>query len=187
MLALAQLVLGTPSSCGVWGDLSWQWHLGQSLSPLSVFSTAVASNTTIKGLVCVQESFRLARDNEDTGINPTLRLSTHQVLGQSRGPVQLGSPSTQGCPSTGSEVASGRAGGADAEVHTPTRMWMSVRGHETASAGQWEVSLDRHRWGNMLTNAGFFHPPVHPHVPRPPGAAGLLPQVGLNLICARPM
>lgn len=42
---------------------------------LSVFDAAVVSGTTIKRLVCVQESFGLARNGEEAGTKPTLMLS----------------------------------------------------------------------------------------------------------------
>jgi len=121
----------------------------------SVFAAAVVSGTTIKGLMCARESFGLAQDREDAGTKPTPRLSRYQVLGGTGDPVQSCSPRTQGCPSAGCEVAGGGAGEADAVLHTPTRVRVSMRGHGEASTRQQEVCLDRYRWGNMLTNAGF--------------------------------
>lgn len=44
-----------------------------SVPTLSVFDAAVVSGTTIKGLVCVRESFGLARDGEEAGTKPPLR------------------------------------------------------------------------------------------------------------------
>lgn len=119
----------------------------------------------------MRESFGLSRDGEEGGTEPTLRLSRRYVLGRTG-------------PSAGSEVVGSGAGEAGAGLHTPTRVRVSVRGHRGASTGQREVSLDRHRWGNTLTNAGFS---ITLFTPTLRGCLRLLPQMGLILICVKSM